>query len=187
MKWVTPAPVRSVRDDQFEILAKEFIENLEQHWMLKKAKKNTEAATWNDRVQSSINEADVYKTKGDKHVYFVDGKAAALMVTSEELTEELNAIKIKDLSAHPGAAGAGEIMIEYAVNLSDNGGKQGRISLFAAGNSGGFYEKLGFTTHNSLNFKLDPGKSELWCKLSDGLWHLKKYTTEEQFFVDSFE
>jgi len=179
MKWVTPAPVRSVGDDQFEILASKFIENLEQNWMLKKAKENTEAATWNDRVQSSITEANVYKTKGDKHVYFVDGKAAALMVTSEEL----NAIKIKDLSAHPGAAGAGEIMIEYAVNLSDNGGKQGRVSLFAAGKSAGFYEKLGFSTHDSFNFHLDPGESELWCKLSDGLWHLKKYTTEEQFFV----
>ena len=39
MKWVTPAPVRAVEGVEFERLAKEFIENLEQDWMLKKAKK----------------------------------------------------------------------------------------------------------------------------------------------------
>lgn len=176
MRWITDAPVTSVSDEEFERLAKEFIRNLQKEWMLKKPK-DDDAVIWNKRVESSSGEADVYRAKYDNFptsnfAYMLSGKAGALM----RVTVRDDIVKIEDLSTHPGSSGAGEIMIEKAVCFSEKKGFKGCVSLYAAGNSKGFYKKLGFVeTASEGTMKLDPRQSELWVVMSGNKWRLSRY------------
>src|SRR5262249_31368338 len=128
MQWINSPPIEHVTDAEFTRLAKDFIEDLEQNWMLKRPK-SPEGKEWNKLVDAAITEANVYGSRGDKFVYKLNGKAAALMRTSVQA----DSIKVEDLSAHKGSEGGGAIMIEYAVKLSQDRGKKGVLTLFAAG------------------------------------------------------
>jgi N-acetylglutamate synthase-like GNAT family acetyltransferase len=191
MRWINEAPVREVSAQEFARLANVFIEDLEGNWMVdKKVVKALEteddrkrAKKWNRRVESSIAEADVYGQDGRKFAYLVDGKAVALM----RVRQEADSLKVEDLSAHPGSQGAGEIMIEKAVNVSEECGKRGLVTLFAAGDSGGFYEKLGFESIDNAKLRLRPSGAKEWVRLSDGKWRLKKYPSEMPFVDGVFD
>jgi hypothetical protein len=187
MKWVSEAPVVEVSAEKFEQLARQFIRDLEKNWVLKEKRgKAPEAVAyndsikpWNKRVQDSINEAEVYRRPGKKFAYLLDGKAAALML----VTIGEDALKVEDLSSHPGSGGAGEIMIEKAVNVSEECGKGGRVKLYAVEDAVGFYAKLGFKTLDGNYMELRPGAANGWARLSDGKWRLKKYPSSTQFIA----
>jgi hypothetical protein len=104
-----------------------------------------------------------------------------------------NSIKVEDLSAHKGSEGGGAIMIEYAVNLSQDRGKNGVLTLFAAGGEKlrEYYKKRfgfqGYPDGDSQTMKLDPrvGKGkECWDNL-DGKWRLK-YPKDPEGFEPKF-
>jgi hypothetical protein len=140
---------------------------------------NESIKPWNQRVQDAINEAEVYRRPGKKFAHRVDGKAAALrLVTVGE-----DALKVEDLSSHPGSAGAGEIMIEKAVNVSEGRGKGGRVKRFAVAGDVGFYAKLGFASIEGNSRELRPAAAAGWARLSDGKWRLKKYPSRTRFIA----
>jgi hypothetical protein len=134
---------------------------------------------WNQRVQDAINEAEVYRRPGKKFAYRVDGQAAALM----RVTVGEDALQVEDLSSHPGSAGAGEIRIEKAVNVSAGCGKGGRVKLFAVERAGGFYAKLGCASIDGNSRELRPAAAAGWARLSDGKWRLQKDPSSTRFIA----
>ena len=93
--------------------------------------------------------------------------------------------EVKYLATHPGTSGAGETLIETAVNASQKEGNEGKISLTSLNSaSSGFYRSLGFEGSEATDLKLDPSQSTLW-EQRDGEWNLiknrdKSYLAEKQ-------
>jgi hypothetical protein len=209
MRWVNKAPVFEVSDEEFEELARRFIEDLRENWTVKPAvltalqsavktkyrkkkdwairdaliEENKELfSNWNKRVENSKTEADIYSREGRKFAYLLNGRAAALM----RVTVKADSLRVEDLSAHPGTQGAGEIMMERAVNVSEECGKGGVVTLYAAGGSEGFYAKLGLESVDDANLRLRPSDANGWVRLSDGKWRLKKYPENTPYLADPF-
>jgi hypothetical protein len=103
------------------------------------------------------------------------------------VTVHEDSLKGEDLSSHPGSSGAGEIVIEKAVNVSEECGKGGLVKLYAVEGAVGFYEsfyeKLGFESIDENQMKLRPRAENGWVRLSDGKWRLKKYPSSTQFIA----
>ncbi len=86
---------------------------------------------------------------------------------------------VENLTTHPGSKGAGETMMERAVNNSDIANHQGVLYLKSLMGSEGFYDKLGFqrtpeATDDEIQMKLNPSASQHWIKKKDGTWSLSE-------------
>jgi hypothetical protein len=89
------------------------------------------------------------------------------------LQHDSNSTEVKFLATHPGTSGAGETMIETAVNESQAKGHNGNIELMSLSKaSDGFYKNLGFTVDKGVQ-KLNPSESELWSQNGE-TWSLNK-------------
>ncbi len=176
MRWVTRAPVYEVDDAQFELDARQLIKNVEK-WQTK-----SDAGwrkEWNADLEKILNEANVYKRRGDdliKLVYRLAEGPVALMI----LRSLPDCFKIEDLAAHAGAKGGGVIMVEWAVTHSETNGKNGIVKLIDAAPEG-YYTAMGFEDVVHPEMRLVPrNKPDLWT-LIEGEWKLKKYLATPNF------
>lgn len=143
------------------------------------------AAKWNQRSsdsrviatdvqRSSVRDQQRYNpdnpTETRTFSYDLGGHRSAAVMS---LQHDGNSTQLKSLASHPSTSGAGETMIEKAVNESQARGQNGQIYLMSLNSaSDGFYKNLGFTDDQG-ELKLNPSESELWSQ-KDGTWSLNK-------------
>ena len=100
-----------------------------------------------------------------------NGHSAALMALRHG-----RGTRVEHLATHPGTSGAGETMIEKAVNESQTRGNNGEVFLESGGVAQDFYRSLGFKEDGLLDMKLNPSEHpNLWSRNEDGTWSLKKH------------
>jgi hypothetical protein len=97
-------------------------------------------------------------------------------------------IEIRLLVSHPGVAGAGEILLEKAVNESDQQGHNGAIYLSAMMSAVPFYQSAGLTLvePGSTSMVLLPSISDKWLRVG-GRWRLARRVTKADLVLDETE
>jgi hypothetical protein len=139
---------------------------------------------WNDRIDQSMQVAAMsYQTLGEHghrfFAYMLRGNLVGLMLIGNR--EGSSHLYIEWLATHPGSEGGGGILIEHAVNLSEEGGGAGRLELTPMDEaSRAVYTALGFIKFGKSSMLLCPDRSEKWVKL-EGRWHLAKYQERKGF------
>ncbi|MCC8957609.1 GNAT family N-acetyltransferase [Bradyrhizobium sp. Pear77] len=125
---------------------------------------------WKERSDGAVGSAIVMQEgPEDKLVYTLQEAPIAVMTLQQRRVD----IEIKHLATHPAVYGAGETMLESAINRSQAAGHGGKVSLVATPEAHGFYEKNGFKMDRHGRWSLVPSASEFWGKKSD-IWILKK-------------
>jgi GNAT superfamily N-acetyltransferase len=113
---------------------------------------------------------------GRYFAYMLGGKLIGAMTLAEQ--QQHSWIRITSLMTHPGSTGAGSILIEHAVNLSEKAGYEGRLGVMLSINRRwrANFEAKGFVTalDASVFMTLAPSHSDRWVKVG-GSWRLKKH------------
>lgn len=164
-RWVNDPPIRQVESAAFG----GFIAHMRQS-----------LATWGGNIENQNKVLDLmgHCLEDEEcrfYAYIIDGAPAALMVMSGGMAKKLD-----ELVGHPGAEGAGSIMVEHAVNLA--GGNLSLDSLNTA--STNFWrDSMGFERTGDLNvpgevgsckMRLQALRSDKWVRVANR-WRLKKY------------
>lgn len=172
IKWVNKPPIVEIEDqEEFRVFCSRFMADTTT-WMVPPG--TEDAAIWNEEVEHEVSIAQLASTwtKANPRyfVYIVLGKPVGLMVTSEKQARSL--IKINCLATHIGTKNAGDILIEHAVNLSQQAGYNGRleISQYAAPAA----EAWGFVETDSFRMELVTRESSMWVEVSNE-WRLRQY------------
>jgi hypothetical protein len=182
--WINEPPIVEIDDDmEFEALSGQFMRET-MTWR-EPTTTDEQIKRWNARINRGIGiagSAGEYIMRGgdDKgaFAYMLFGTPVGLMVTSKSKASRL--IEVKFLTTHPGSESGGGILIEHAVNLSENAGYQGCLELEAKEASAMAYKALGFVATGGGNMKLVPSQSDKWVKVSQ-VWRLKKYAERQTF------
>lgn len=188
IKWINEPPIIPVGEQEFAILCKEFGRTIKMGWRLIRAPTSCddEQMAWNARVDDSKLITDIGRRgRSERHyAYVVAGRPIGLMAICGLAKKEPY---IDILVTHPGSMQCGGILIEYAVELSEDAGCGGSITLYAMSRSALAYLALGFVMTNPDPFgeggmmKLDPAKSnEKWAWVG-GRWRLRKYLETKTF------
>ena len=174
--WINEPPIVEITNKSlFQGLFAQFMTKLYASKLIRPA--TNEAVSWNVAIDNSIRDFNRITTRIPDwrgFVYMVAGMPIGLMVISQMVSDEC--IRIHYLATHPQAEGGNGILIEHAVNLSENNGYNGRVTIGAFDSlDGASYEALGFilAQNNSLR-KLDPSESGEWVKVGTE-WRLKQY------------
>lgn len=179
--WVSEAPVRKLERAEFETLAKWLQAQLKDWAVTPPSAAYVESAkTWNGRLNDGFERAEVIELMGgvgiyDGYAYFYSGKPVAMMAIDSDETSRHSAVYIDSIVCHPGAKNGGDILIEYAANLSEQMGFGGKVKLASVEGAIGFYRSVGFVAKGDKGLvpcALDPAASELWEK-RDRNWVLK--------------
>ncbi len=105
---------------------------------------------------------------------FVAGKCEGLLAMDKE--ESIPTVDM--LVTHPGSEGGASILMERAVQKSEQWGYGGKLWLDSDNdNATGAYHALGFikSPDDNCDLGLDPmNKPDIWC-LHEGEWRIKKY------------
>jgi hypothetical protein len=102
------------------------------------------------------------------YIYKSHGMTAALLVLS--VTGE--GVEIAWLASHPAVTGAGTMMVEKAVNVSESLNFGGSVQLTSLSHaSSEFYRSLHFDFQNAA-MKLTPSEKPLWSK-NQGVWRFR--------------
>lgn len=143
-------------------------------------------------VASDMNKSLPGWSKIKRFGYRVDG----MLLGAVELEVKSNHVFIYFIAAHPQAVNAGDVLIEYALNLHSSG----VIKLSASGGSAGRYEKLDFkfvsgrvfapqseaddrTTQYQGEMTLDANESDHWTKPGGGKWKRAKYVESDSKYL----
>lgn len=179
--WITDPPVIEVDHGEFIRLIAVFRRNLGVYG----DNTNTEDGRKQlgfinevlDAMLGCLDDPDSAQSKC--FAYMIDGAPVALMILSGGMSPKLD-----ELTAHPGAEGAGTIMVEHAVNWSQAQGKAGRLVLDSLNRkSTGFWTAMGFEKYAELpaqaadggcKMRLNPAASDKWSSVG-GKWRLNKY------------
>ena len=170
--WVNLPPVRKLDRSEFAACGVWLTDQIKD-W--KVAAGTGDANDWNSKLNVAIGRAEVVEcyngatfTYIDAYAYFYAGKPVALMTINND--ESKDTLYIEDLVSHPGAKNGGDIMIEYAANISEQRGFGGKLKLSAVGGSGAFYRTVGFVGDGVMT--LDPAtQPDLW-ENRGGHWYL---------------
>lgn len=140
------------------------------------ARQSADFENWNSRLESAdkvlemiqkqINDGSI--SPGNAVRVTADGHTTGLMTVSIWPREEdaQDAFWIDNISTHPGAAGAGELLIEKAVELSRTKGFGGSVRLMVYSGLD-FYESVGFEELGGGLMELRPDQSSKWSNVND--------------------
>lgn len=173
LTWVTEAPLEELSAGAAGRALKAIVSSIQKDWTLQDAS-TPEAKAWNRRQEQTAAMLSQDLT-GDRIIaYNLAGACAGLISLSKGDPPTVNV-----LVTHPGSRYAGYILIERAVQISDEWGKGGRLKLLMLyKDSQEFYGSLGFSASSDVQpdkLALDPAQAtELWVKLS-GVWQLKRF------------
>jgi hypothetical protein len=133
------------------------------------------AADWNNRIESTRTLIGMVKSGNELNLaYYCFGIVVGMVCVLK--TDEY--FYVADLVTHPGAANAGEILIEEVCNRGQKAGCGGKIQLYSLNKqSTGFYLSIGFVVLEGSTLALDPSGNSCWSNLN-GRWCLKKHAGE---------
>src|SRR5262249_9453851 len=126
--------------------------------------------------------------------YLIVGAPVGVMAV--QVGNTASALSITYLVTHPGTVNCGGILIERAVNLSEELGKGGRLTLDSLDKaSSKAYAALGFTGYNKhlikgdggAHMELDPRKSSQFWKEVNGVWKVSKFAEENVRYASTPE
>ena len=127
-------------------------------------------AAWGARAADAYNVAGSFRSSaepGTAYAYRLGDEPVGLM----DLVEGDDHSEINWLATHPGASGAGQALVERAVDVSDARGHGGIVRTYSMSDaSTGFYRSMGFRERGG-NLRLDPGGSGNWTR-NNGAWSL---------------
>lgn len=185
--WVTDAPVRKLRPEEFATHAQWLHDQIEDGGVTAAEHNDpamaasyvAAAARWNQRRDDGLERTAIMAGFGswehiDGYAYFYSGKPVAMMAIDKDETAKKSALYIDSLVSHPGARNGGDILIEFAANLSEAMGLGGQIKLTSVRDAVWFYESVGFEAGAGGGWvpcALDPETSDLW-EQHDGRWYL---------------
>jgi predicted GNAT family acetyltransferase len=108
----------------------------------------------------------------NNYVFRLEGQPVGLMSVS--VPPDGN-VKIQGIVSHPNSKGVGGALIQQAVEISMNQGRNGVIELEFLPQSGAraAYEALGFVSRGGLTMTLDPSTSSKWA-FDGSQWKLRK-------------
>jgi hypothetical protein len=187
IRWINKPPIMAVDEAEYSSLCKELARAVKKDYNCGQLQSgdSKDILAWELRVADSERIAKLGRYECyDRHfAYVVAGRTIGVMAMSG-LDETTPCIEI--LVTHPGSAGCGGILVEYAVNLSKDAGYGGCLELFAMPRSVAAYLALGFVMTEACGdgglMKLDPAKSGgKWVKLDNSEWRLTKYLKRGQF------
>ena len=188
LTWIDSAPIKRLNKNQAAIAIRQLKANMvgwgevdvpdpaapddinQRDW---KEEKRTQQECWNDRIDSTNTMLDMTFDGLINFGYYIAGQPIAVLSISEYAY-------IEDLVTHPGSANAGGIMIEYAVNISEEElGEEGKLELYALDDDAQrAYQALGFegkTSTTDKSMKFDPRNTDKWAKVG-GKWCIAKYS-----------
>ncbi|MEZ5669761.1 MAG: hypothetical protein R3F55_20450 [Alphaproteobacteria bacterium] len=181
-EWVTEAPITQVGPAAMGLLVKQFNDNLAA--FRADGIGDDDVDRWNRRIANSTSIANgALRVAGRdasalSYVYKFMGVPVGFLSLSD-----LEPTYINDITAHPGAANAGGILLEFAVNFSARRGHGGRIELYSLNaESSAFYLDHGFTRDDPTdtdggNMALDPASAHgrgYWTRVGE-TWRLSRY------------
>jgi hypothetical protein len=175
--WVTSPPIRKLKQSEIKMSA-EWL-----HGGIGSFSSPTAPANFQNRVDLGLERAEVLGLQDNEIVYEVyayiySGKPVGMMSVDLGESKVRNMIYIDSLAGHPGARNVGDILIEFAVNLSEQRGWSGVVELTAEKGTPDFYESLGFKPNNGIwdvnswtLCRLTPAGTQQWTNQS-GHWRL---------------
>jgi hypothetical protein len=186
IRWINEPPIMAVEEAEYFRRCKELSRAVKDYNRGQGLSGDSDdIATWDLRIDDSVRMAKCARYEGyERHfAYVVAGRPIGVMAMSG-LDERTPSIEI--LVTHPGSAGCGGILIEYAVNLSNDAGCDGCLELVAMPRSVTAYLAFGFVMTEAFGeggtMKLDPVQSGgKWVKLDNNGWRLTKYQKRKQF------
>jgi hypothetical protein len=102
---------------------------------------------------------------------------------------DVDPVSVADLVTHPGSDHAGGILIEHAVQKSEEWGKHGRLKLYAlTDDAREAYKALGFVVASGSNMTLDPRSDackDTWTLVDGILWRLTKYQNTTHYVTSA--
>ncbi len=191
--WSNSPPIVKLTDPDYEQYAKAFISHLET-WLIKGPGKNApQAKAWNARISDAQNIADTYKHAGDKFAYLMDGLGGKVAAGLLIVQPQAPFLSVEYITTHPGSAGCGEILMECAVNYSQELHFGGKLALYAASQTArDFYSSIGFmvtdsSTSGPAHMKLEPATAPGSSKWTHGSgthpWRLTRRMNESLFII----
>ncbi len=177
LDWINDPPVRELEAREIEPSCTWLLNQLQDWKQPEVPPEYEESATrWNRRLEDGADRADVMAVYGNfdawiVYAYFFSGKPVAIMAIDKDEFTKCSVVYISDITCHPGARNGGDILIEYATNLSQEMGYSGKLKLSAVPGSCDFYRSVGFNINGSI-CELDPANSDLW-EMRDQKWKLK--------------
>jgi hypothetical protein len=128
--------------------------------------------SWEKRINDSWGIANSIGLRAgsldDAYVYNAGSVPAAIAIFQRQSDH----LELAWLTTHPGVAGAGKMMIEKGVNISENAGYGGKIKLTPLNDdAAGFYKSVGFIS-DGTDLALEPRKSNYWTL--SGEWRLRR-------------
>jgi hypothetical protein len=126
---------------------------------------------WHSRADDAIAIARGIKGPRSLHSYaYKVGSSPVALAIFGSFTQ----LEIFHLVTHPGASGIGLLMVEKAVNVSNDLEYNGKVGLIPYSSASvEFYASVGFDGPQGREdrMKLDPTHSPHW-EMSEGIWHL---------------
>jgi GNAT superfamily N-acetyltransferase len=135
---------------------------------------------WGDDVDlNDLNRVDPHLARNvpvRSFVYMLAGRPVGLLQFQEveDIRSSHCALRLSCLATHPGSKGGGSILIEYAVNLAEERGFQGRLHLAPEEAWQANLEAKGFSDEEFILHVLTPSESDKWVRVGDE-WRLKKH------------
>lgn len=164
LTWVTDPPIRELEPAEIGP-CKQWLSNANKEIAVVGGSK-----AWLERLWNGMGIAvSVGSGSGAVYAYVVSGKPVGLMEISRLGDSDLDP-KIEFLAGHPLARNAGDILIEFAVNLSESSEQGGAIDFEPIDGAKAFYKGIGFV-EGMMVWSLYPAKAARWSK-SGGRWTL---------------
>ncbi|MGX9965076.1 GNAT family N-acetyltransferase [Roseomonas sp. F4] len=142
--WVTDPPIRLLDEGEVALCGRWLINALKQ--FLAEPGNTPEFA---NRLTVAQERGEVLELETDPaqfqvYAYFHSGKPVGMMSIDRPESLRQGSVHIDSLAGHPAARNVGDILIEFAANLSQSRGAGGRVTLTADVGTRGFYESVGF-------------------------------------------
>lgn len=186
--WVDTPPVEEVPTDAFPGAVKVFLDAVK---TMKKDKaalpKGNSTVPLRDQAEAASDIAD--ESWGDKETqkfaYYYSGIPVSMMT----IRDKPDSVKVEYLFSNPLTAGGGLTMIEYAACISEEKGKKGNLTLFAASEeAASAYRSWGFSYEDSEqedgsgHMKLNPQASpNLWRQVEKRWFFVSRGTINQRW------
>ncbi|VVE43676.1 hypothetical protein [Pandoraea anhela] len=125
-----------------------------------------------DMIRQQVQDGSLMP--GDAVQVSSEGHMTGVMTVSVSPREEdmRDTFWIDNIITHPGASGAGELLVEKAVSMSMNKGFGGTVRLMALSGQD-FYQSVGFRDLGGGMMELRPSQSNKWSNVN-GTWLLSR-------------